>query len=317
MTASVTATRSLHALLSCADHRNAAVRGKVAEHLLTLVKSKTSELRGQKEMSMFLMKLAKLIGDQSPEARAASRDIIRSLINSGLTTYGEAERLLTTEVVDKCLKEDPGGGLKREVGGMGREGGAASKMSGAGLTVSGKQRSPRPGRLHATAAKEVEDSFVPLPPTNVPPSTGREYLTVNGNGSGSAMGGSRADARPPLHPMGGRVLAEGLVPSKSMSSTSATGGNGNTSVDARRAAESNKLESLPELLAAVATKNWNEKKNGLIALADYVIGHWQSLIATNKLEDSIDAILGRIEDGSMKVHTRRIVALFASMYISY
>ena len=106
----VSPSRSLAGLLTAAEHRTACVRGKVASLLYLLWYQRVRELRlsciaGGKEQETLKMKISKLISDQTPEARTASRNIVRFLLREGVVTRCEWEQHMTADQLDKILSQ--------------------------------------------------------------------------------------------------------------------------------------------------------------------------------------------------------------------
>ena len=103
MIESVSVTRSLTGLLACADHRNAAARGKVVEMLSRLVHCRSADLRRCKELPQLLARLPKMLAEHSPEARSAAREIVRELIHNGLVSTSEMENYVSADLISKSL----------------------------------------------------------------------------------------------------------------------------------------------------------------------------------------------------------------------
>ena len=104
---SVNSLRALHALLSNCEHRNSSIRGKVVGFMLVLLMRKGLELRGSCEFDTLRMKLSKLLGDSTPEARAGSRSIVKLLLEQGIYTKSELEQYISVDQINKSLKEQP------------------------------------------------------------------------------------------------------------------------------------------------------------------------------------------------------------------
>ncbi len=104
---SVNSLRALHALLSNCEHRNSSIRGKVVGFMLVLLMRKGLELRGSRELDTLRMKLSKLLGDSTPEARAGSRSIVKLLLEQGIYTKSELEQYISVDQINKSLKEQP------------------------------------------------------------------------------------------------------------------------------------------------------------------------------------------------------------------
>jgi len=116
MIESVTVTRSLAGLLACADHRNAAARGKVVEMLLRLVRIRGADLKRCKDMQTLLVRLPKMLAEHNPEARRAAREMVRELINSGLVPMSEMEKYVSLDLLRKCTGEMGDGKPRSEAG---------------------------------------------------------------------------------------------------------------------------------------------------------------------------------------------------------
>lgn len=106
----VSPSRSLAGLLTAAEHRAPTVRGKVASVLYLLWHQKLKELRGTcmsggKEQEILKFRVGKLVCDQSPEARAASRNLVRFLVKEGVVNKGEWETVISADQLPKILSQ--------------------------------------------------------------------------------------------------------------------------------------------------------------------------------------------------------------------
>ena len=106
----VTPSRSLTGLLTAAEHRAPTVRGKVASVLYQLWHQKLRELKstcmsGGKEQEVLKYRVGKLVFDQSPEARAASRNLVRFLVKEGVVSKGEWEQVISADQLPKILSQ--------------------------------------------------------------------------------------------------------------------------------------------------------------------------------------------------------------------
>jgi hypothetical protein len=110
MMENVSAAKSLSGLLTAAEHRASTVRGKVASVLYLLWHQKLKELKaicfpGGKDQDMLKTKISKLVSDQSPEARTASRNIVRFLVLEGVVSKSEWSLSIPSAQLDKILSQ--------------------------------------------------------------------------------------------------------------------------------------------------------------------------------------------------------------------
>ena len=106
----VSASKSLSGLLTAAEHRASTVRGKVASVLYLLWHQKLKELKascfqGSKDQDMLKAKISKLVSDQAPEARTASRNIVRFLVLEGVVSKSEWQLCIPSNQLDKILSQ--------------------------------------------------------------------------------------------------------------------------------------------------------------------------------------------------------------------
>lgn len=106
----VTPSRSLTGLLTASEHRAPTVRGKVASVLYHLWHKKSKELRvtcflGSKEQEIVKFRIGKLVSDQNPEARSASRNIVRFLLKEGAVSQKEWESVIPCDTLEKILSQ--------------------------------------------------------------------------------------------------------------------------------------------------------------------------------------------------------------------
>ena len=110
MMENVSASKSLSGLLTAAEHRASTVRGKVASVLYLLWHQKLKELKsscfqGSKDHDMLKAKISKLVSDQAPEARTASRNIVRFLVLEGVVSKSEWQLCIPSNQLDKILSQ--------------------------------------------------------------------------------------------------------------------------------------------------------------------------------------------------------------------
>eukprot|EP01042_Synura_sphagnicola_P003810 gene3810-4761_t len=70
------------------------------------------------------------------------------------------------------------------------------------------------------------------------------------------------------------------------------------------------VAAVPALVSLLYTsKNWLERRNGLITLSDLVVSKCSSLQSAGRLEEVLDAIFSRVEDGHAKVCVQSAVCM--------
>lgn len=283
MVKSVSVQRSLSALLLCADNRSQYIRGKVSRLLLRLVNTRTSELRGCKDMPSLLGRLGRSVDDQTPEARAGSRSTVKALLRQGLVSRTELERYLPADKVEKCLQtEDSNADCNGSLS-VGR------MESNAGLGYGKTLNRRRPKLDTADSTKGEQDAAV---------ASQSEALSIS-------------SFRPPLHPPHQQKAQSTDSPAVAASSSSA--GSSKDTLKSTRTApigEWPEIQAVPDLvLSLTAGKSWTDRKAALTTATELVCSNWRILQTGGKLDKVLEAILSRVEDGSVKVCVHAVQSL--------
>lgn len=269
MVKSVSVQRSLAALLLCADNRSQYIRGKVSKLLLRLVNTRTGELRGCKDMPSLLGRLGRSVDDQTPEARAGSRSTVKALLRQGLVTRSELERFVPADKIEKCLLIED--------------------------SVADSTGSLSVGRLDGNTTCGANNKMLNRrrPKQDIIADPGRveqEALSIS-------------NYRPPLHPK--VISTDGAV--------AGTVSNSKDSLKGTRTApisELPEIAAVPDILLAVANgKSWADRKTALTGATDLICKHWRILQMSGMLEKVLEAILSRVEDGSVKVCVHAVLSL--------
>jgi len=301
-----TAQRSLLGLLSGTDNRNPTLRGKVARYLHSLVLARASELKGARELEGLKIKLGKMIGDHTPEARASARDIARIMLEAGLVSRADLEIHVAPDQLAKAL--NPANNA------------CSSSSPQRGLSAS-------PKRVPANRRRVDSDSGM----GSSIESDGGEFAGGGGgrpsallipsyDHDGMAAGAGDEQAGP------FSILSRGKLRSSS-DSAAAGGGSGKAHAAAsgggtaaapsrakvaaaKRAMESNEdLLALPALMTASSNPNWIERREALSAITDLVIKYASVLRDATKLDACVEKLLERLDDGSIKVQQHSLGCL--------
>ena len=299
-----TAQRSLLGLLSGTDNRNPTLRGKVARYLHSLVLARASELKGARELEGLKIKLGKMIGDHTPEARASARDIARIMIEAGLVSRADLELHVAPDQLAKALNP-------------------ANNMVSSSSPQRGLSASPK--RTPANRRRVVSDSGV----GSSIESDGGEFAG-GGGGRPSALFIPSYDDDGTGLSAGGEEHAgpfAGMSRSKLRSSSESTaGGGGGKALSssgsgtaapsrakvaaAKRVMESNEeLLALPTLMTASGNPNWIERREALSAITDLVTKYATVLRDASKLDACVERLLERLDDGSVKVQQHTLGCL--------
>ena len=290
-------SRTLPALLSSADNRNAIARAKVASFLLYLTQTRTGDLRQGRDLTSLVSRLSKLISDQNPEARAAGRETVRILVLRDVVTVADLEKSISADVLEKCLRERS---ESYDTSGLSVGGSAvpSSMVQERGRGEGGgRHRSPRRvgeavGEGNRSRAMRTSDE---------PQEKGWE-------GRRGVSLGEAPHVPQPDPDLRLSVLANGIVPitrgppgkkdkERDKDSLPEMG-------DATKAGrdQDQSVAAVPALVSLLYTsKNWLERRNGLITLSDMVVSKCSSLQSAGRLEEVLDAIFSRVEDGHAKV----------------
>jgi hypothetical protein len=350
----VSPSRSLTGLLTAAEHRAPTVRGKVASVLYLLWHQKLKELRGTcmsggKEQEVLKFRVGKLVCDQSPEARAASRNLVRFLVKEGVVSKGEWETVISADQLPKILSQK----LTPPVAIGTGSGQRASKPllfysapPSQDMSIDVSQDSifkSRTNSLHknrhstsglARSPPTWTTPYVTEPQVGFPVNADiddRELLkdkykgkgdkgvsfaaTDNDSDSCSYTVQSRKSVS--QYTNGGSGLSktsyssDGSMVGISSGSTKANRRKEmSTATAAKRSMESPELQVLPELIqTARSSTHWTERQETLKSITELVIVHWKVMLEALRLDLCVDCLLERLEDGSVKVVTCALACL--------
>lgn len=327
--------RTLNAFVSASDNRNPTLRGKVAGFLGFLISQKADELRGLgREIETLKTRLKTLINDNTPEARASSRDIVRIMLETRLSTRSELELLIPPETIDKALRSAPNMHLSPKRSASVKKGSTSPKKSGSGL--GGFKSPPRGGasssymdsgdegleldmsRFNITAAQggllsdddddddDIESSggggFVlsPIKKKSASRSGGTSFSSSSykkGGAVGAGTGGSGS---------GSNISADmGNIPSGMGTPSRAK------AMAAKRQLDNNEeLRALPDLLANGArSASWKERMDTTALVSSLMCQHMICLRDSSQLEPCLEFVLAGLEDGSVKVNIQSLQSL--------
>lgn len=324
-----TALRSLVALLGFADHKTATVRAKVAGSLLLLLQRRFDELQGQREMDGLKSRLGKLLQDQNPETRSHAREIAKFLLNTAGMTRSDLENFVSTDLLDKALKDkmslttsfySPLRGVST----------FANSSVGRQLDEDSEaysvMRKSSPHLLNSNNENDDVDNFKLYSHSsgdhrrrnaaeNTPSRPSRRKMASDQVADQDIpFSPARSTAPPVVHSP--RSNHDNVASSSSNTRKSKKLGVSHSSINASAAAK-RILESDPELMqwqgfliTISNTKNWVEKKEALTSLTNILINHYSVLRDVGKLEICLDGLLDRLNDGSAKVYTEHLFAVW-------
>ena len=180
--------RALPALLTHIAHRSPAIRAKVAVCLHALIHCKGEELAGAKDFDGMKAALPKLLQDSAPEARAYSRETVRLLVQRGVSTKADLESHISTDLLEKVLREHTGQVYTRTVCSrtIAAPGSADYALtSSSPMRVNGRRtgRSVSSARSSAGSSSGVGGGGIPFSP-----STDRSLDSAGGGWSGAESG---------------------------------------------------------------------------------------------------------------------------------
>jgi hypothetical protein len=282
-----TPTRTLAAFLMSQENRSPGIRGKAARLLVRLVENRAEELKSiyqrdstAREFDSLFQRIPKLIADNTPEARASGREIVRLLIFSNIISSRDLSAYVPADAIDKAIREAS----------MTNPGSPGPKRS-ASPTKSTFGRTKSHGRTGSTGGSmddsEYDSSGVggaslsPHPPTRPRPGVSNRPDDIDLNGAVSRLG-SDGD--------GGK--GSGSPKSRAVGKPST-----------RKLIDANpELHGLNDMIqAVVGAKNWMDKRDAISKLADVIVRYTSVLVDIFKLDVAMDMIISGLQDGSTKV----------------
>lgn len=343
--------RSLNAFVAASDNRNPALRGKVAGFLGFLISQKAEELRTcHREMETLRVKLKTLINDNTPEARASSRDIVRIMLETRLSTRAELEMLIPAKTIDKAIRSAPNVHLSPKRSASVKKGNTSPKKSRS--TFGSVKTTPTRSSIASnSAAPSLSDESAPnlnldLSRFNITPAHG-PLLSDDEDDVESSSG--TVDFVSPIKkkpvPSASRTTPS-RKPAASSNATSPPGPSSSLTADmsnipngmgtpsrakataAKRQIDNNEeLQGLPDLLKGGAVSaSWRDRMDAMSTVTDLVCKYMICLRDSSKLEQCMECILSGLDDGSVKVNLQclqclhkihmEIPALLPSMQLS-
>ena len=267
-----TVNKTLVALLSNHESRSAAIRGRVAGLLLRLVESKIEELKSvyfkdtsNRDFDILFNRLPKLVGDHTPEGRAAGRGIIRLLLQYNVLTMREMEMFVPADVLDKVMKEN--------------------------LSATSNINAPIISR-NAPSLKS---------PVNIKPPSA---LYTSSNNISDDFEEDTIDAKLLSKPNSKAIVAaknRNVEPEKGNSSPSAK--QTKPKLTAKKMLDNNpELLVMNELIYDISSKKpWMEKCEAMTKLTELVVKYTSVIHDLNKLDMVMDSYYTSLLDGSIKV----------------
>ena len=329
----VTPSRSLAGLLTAVDHKTASVRGKVASLLYLLFCQKLKELRiscaaGGKELDCLKAKICKLVTDQTPEARTASRNIIRYLVKEGIVSKWEWAQHITADQLDKILAQALSPPIAMSSGNQDANSStheSPSNRRNSNYTMP-KQRLLAQGRssLNSSAsllpiqAKEILSRNAALSEDVRRVDAAEGFVSeIDVDGSAFTANNKRVMNLHASNSSGNGSGSIKLPANNSLSSSGQFSSNHNSlrrrdsnAVVAKRTMEGPDLVGLPDLTHTITTSSSSiERQDAIKSLSSIIITHWQVMLDAGKLGVYLDCLLERLEDGSVKVVQCTLICL--------
>ena len=317
----VTPSRSLAGLLTAAEHKTAFVRGKVASLLYLLFCQKLRELRisfaaGGKELDGLKARISKLVHDQTPEARTASRNIVRFLVKEGIVSKWEWCQHIPADQLDKILLQALTPPIAMSTGNQDANSSAHESPSNrrSSNPVITKQRILAQGRSSLNSSA----SFLPPQPkqtlsvnTPILEDLGKvdaaEGFVSEGDVDGRAF---NANNKKTINLYASNSSGSVKLPASNCLNSSGQFASKHNSLRrrdsnalvAKRAMDGPDLVGVPELTHTISTSSSSiERQDAIKSLTSLIISHWQVMLDAGKLGIYLDCLLERLEDGSVKV----------------
>ena len=309
-----TSVRVLTALLNCMDSRNATLRARVSGFLHLLVSTHGSDLRGSREIEVLKSKLANMLNDNTPDARAFSRDIVRQIIDQNICSRTELEQRIPLDVVAKALSMPANGAMSPIRTKLDAQSPARSSFRRAG--AASLKNSIEIDRSHDIAADDYRGDMtlnIPSDDEDDEVEVARRLLEnadidddgLDDSASGhlllSGVGGESKGKKKKIKrsPKKASTDRDPLESSNDMSG--ATPSRAKASAAKRIMDRDEDLLSLPDYYVALQSNVWTERRDALTQLSDLMIKHMTVLRDASKLNGCLDRLLETLEDGSVKV----------------
>jgi hypothetical protein len=328
----VTASRSLTGLLTATDHRTAVVRGKVASLLYLLWTLKLKELRvycvaGGRDQETIKIRIGKLVSDQTPEARTASRNIVRFLVKERVISKTEWEPHISVDQLGKILAQALIAPIPIGLGNTGH-------LLGKGISTTDKlipfqenetahpMESPIRNKNNGYVKNKNNESRNAFSSMDIDSNANASFeKTRVGRGTDRAMGvnfnvenddnpsnftantkkainiyANNSNSKPQNNNDSG-FQYQSIDRSKKTKKT-----NQNVSSSTKRALEGPELQGLPDFIQTVnSSSSWTDRQDALKAITGLLETYWEILLEAGKLDGCVDCLLERLEDGSVKV----------------
>jgi len=317
-----TPSRVLAGLLNCTDNRNPTLRARVSGFLQLLVCTRGNELRGSRELDTLKSKLTNMLNDNTPDARAFSRDIVRQLIEQNICSRAELEQRVPADLVTKALSMPAQGAtspIRSKPGDMSpSRGGSSRRWAGAApvktlreTEVDAAELTREAGGMSLTLPSNDEDNDEDNDATRL--HFGKEhYNTADedelensasglllGGGGGGGGGGSGNKKKKVKRSAKKQAAADPVESSNDMSGSTPSRAKASA---AKRIIDRNEdLLSLPNHYIALQSSVWTERRDALTQITDLVAKYMTVLRDASKLNACLDRLLETLEDGSVKV----------------
>ena len=325
----VTPSRSLAGLLTAVEHKTASVRGKVASLLYLLFCQKLKELRiscaaGGKEIDCLKAKICKLVTDQTPEARTASRNIIRYLVKEGIVSKWEWAQHIAADQLDKILAQALSPPITMSTGNQ-----DANLSNHESPSNRRNSNSIMPKQRLLAQGRSSLNSSASLLPIQTKEILSRNAALSEDAGRVDAAGGfvSEIDVDGSAFTANNKKVTNlhasnssgsvKLPASNSLSSSGQFSSKHNSlrrrdsnALVAKRTMEGPDLVGLPDLIHTISTSSSSiERQDAIKSLSSILITHWQVMLDAGKLGVYLDCLLERLEDGSVKVAQCTLICL--------
>lgn len=266
-----TPNKVLAAFLFNSDSKSAQTRGKVALFLCRLIECRGHDFKNLRDLDSLFQRLSKLLGDNTPEARAAGREIVKIVIQNRIISNKDLSAYISMDSIEKALKE-PTNATLHGTGGL----------HSAGRSI----RSASPAKA----------AFTPK---------GNMRRLSNNVGAGVGTGTdtdmiSESHAFSPHPPVETRNAVDGGGPTTSCKPSKQSPKNKQST--GKIMDRNPELLGLEELFQAISTtKQWMQRIEKLSELANLIAKYADALADIFKLDIAMDHLYTALQDGSIKV----------------
>jgi hypothetical protein len=304
MILNVGSNKSLSGLLTALDCKSANQRAKVTYFIYLLTKYRGSEFSSLKEFETLKTKLPKLLQDQSPDSRSAARGIVRELLSNSVIQRNELEFYIPGDQIEKIIQEKPSKSNSFLSPKISHSSSNSFKFDEAMNNEDEVSQSLEKKTKSFSRARTISDQ--------TPPRGGRRGQDI----SSPVPAGKLAKLRLSPEDTGEEEVApytpshhdhhEGSPRARKQKHQQHSGTsrhNHATATAAKKIMDADpELQQWQSTVMVISTsKSLNEKKDALSFMGNLILKHYETLRDVGKLEISLDTILDKLTDGSIKI----------------